>query len=499
MKKAYTTLFVSILLSFSVFGQTGFLPNFFGDFYKRDLTNPSNAILIGTTQNQIGASDFSSDGVLYAISGADNGLYILDTTDATATFITSITPSGSEFWTGMANDPTDGTMYVCSTDGNSSTFYTLDLETGATTIIGSGMIEDGVTGIAFDDTGQMFAIFLVRKFYSIDKTNGQATYIGDFNMAVSGLPHHGLDFDPETQTMFMVSYNVFELDNELWTVDLTTGANTLVGSVDIWTGTIAVRPPVMLTAGFTANATEICEDEIINFTDESMGNPDSWLWTFEGGDPATSTDQNPVVAYTNEGQYDVTLEVSNGSGSNTVTMTDYISVFGKPTPEVQGPETVCAGHAETYSTLYNEGNTYDWEVSGGEIISGAGTSEIVVEWGAAGEGTVVVTESSPECEGTSAIFEVLIDPCTGIETNFDWQQRLYPNPAQKEIILDVTDMRANRLTILDSKGQSIFYQTLSKTDVQIRIDISSFTQGLYFLCISANDGNDILLKFVKSE
>lgn len=84
-------------------------------------------------------------------------------------------------------------------------------------------------------------------------------------------------------------------------------------------------PPV---AAFSADMETLCLDNgnTVTFTDESDPAATSWMWTFEGGTPATSTNQNPVITYASEGTYDVTLEATNANGSNTVTLTDYISV-----------------------------------------------------------------------------------------------------------------------------------------------------------------------------
>lgn len=46
----------------------------------------------------------------------------------------------------------------------------------------------------------------------------------------------------------------------------------------------------------------------IQFTDTTEGNVVSWYWEF--GDNETSTDQNPTHIYTEEGRYDVSLEVT---------------------------------------------------------------------------------------------------------------------------------------------------------------------------------------------
>lgn len=54
----------------------------------------------------------------------------------------------------------------------------------------------------------------------------------------------------------------------------------------------------------------------LTFTDASTGHPDTWAWTFEGTDIATSDEQNPTVTYTTEGQYGLDLTVSNAAGSD---------------------------------------------------------------------------------------------------------------------------------------------------------------------------------------
>ncbi|NPD45767.1 MULTISPECIES: PKD domain-containing protein [unclassified Lentimicrobium] len=90
----------------------------------------------------------------------------------------------------------------------------------------------------------------------------------------------------------------------------------------------------VLTANFSADQTNIPSGCTVQFSDLSIGVPTSWNWTFEGGTPATSTEQNPIVAYENNGEFDVTLEVTNVNGSESITEENYISVVAGLTPEV---------------------------------------------------------------------------------------------------------------------------------------------------------------------
>lgn len=67
----------------------------------------------------------------------------------------------------------------------------------------------------------------------------------------------------------------------------------------------------------------------INFFDESGGIPTSWQWTFEGGNPSLSNQQNPsVVAYPNAGFYSVKLKVTNSYGTDSVNYINYVKVIG---------------------------------------------------------------------------------------------------------------------------------------------------------------------------
>ncbi|MCW5912307.1 MAG: T9SS type A sorting domain-containing protein [Cyclobacteriaceae bacterium] len=81
------------------------------------------------------------------------------------------------------------------------------------------------------------------------------------------------------------------------------------------------------TANFDVNSTVVLLGGDATFTDLSTNFPTNWAWTFEGGDPATSTSRNPVVRYHTPGVYTVTLVATNALGSSApLERTDYILV-----------------------------------------------------------------------------------------------------------------------------------------------------------------------------
>ncbi len=92
-------------------------------------------------------------------------------------------------------------------------------------------------------------------------------------------------------------------------------------------GTSTPAPPV---AAFSGDPTTVMLGSTVQFTDLSSKNPTSWSWTFPGGTPAASTDENPLVTYNTLGNYDVSLTVTNALGSDSTSKTDYIFVTDQP-------------------------------------------------------------------------------------------------------------------------------------------------------------------------
>lgn len=121
-------------------------------------------------------------------------------------------------------------------------------------------------------------------------------------------------------------------------------------------------------ANFTANVTSGCAPLIVNFTSTSTGNPSSYQWNLGNG--VTPTIANPSTSYNTPGTYTVTLTVSNGSGSNTKTVTGYITVYGPPIVTFSTPDTAgCPPHSATFINTSNPvvpgPATYNWNFGDG--------------------------------------------------------------------------------------------------------------------------------------
>jgi PKD repeat protein len=152
---------------------------------------------------------------------------------------------------------------------------------------------------------------------------------------------------------------------------------------------------------FYASTTQVCTGGTVTFTDISTNSPTSWLWTFAGGTPATSTLEHPTVTYSTAGLYSVTLKSTNATGNNTVTKTSYINVGVPAQPSaITGSTTPCQGTSQVYSVTYIAGVTYTWVFPAGwTVTAGAGTNSVTVTVGAT-SGNVQVTPSNTCGAGT---------------------------------------------------------------------------------------------------
>lgn len=122
-------------------------------------------------------------------------------------------------------------------------------------------------------------------------------------------------------------------------------------------------PEVLCEADFDADYKVVCQGQPVTYTDRSHSGVISREWTFEGGNPATSTNESPSVTYDAPGIYEVELTVSDGSNSKTETKTSFIQVLndGITLPFIEGFEAATT-LANTEWRVENKGGNAKFEV-----------------------------------------------------------------------------------------------------------------------------------------
>lgn len=169
------------------------------------------------------------------------------------------------------------------------------------------------------------------------------------------------------------------------TFTVTLAASNAAGTTPVSKAlTIAAPPPPPApVAAFTFTVTQ----KQVNFIDASTGSPASWQWTF--GDGNTSSVPNPIHAYVNPGAYTVTLTVSNGSGSDSISQ---VVTIAPGTPPVSAftyqPHNLQVNFADA-----STGNPTSWNWSFGDGTTSTQQNPVHI-YPAFGTYTVVLTVSN---------------------------------------------------------------------------------------------------------
>lgn len=82
----------------------------------------------------------------------------------------------------------------------------------------------------------------------------------------------------------------------------------------VWESDLYSNPTSAPFAAFNNLFSPGCVNTALQFNDLSANSPTSWSWNFPGGNPSTSTSQNPLITYTATGIYTVALVSSNVNG-----------------------------------------------------------------------------------------------------------------------------------------------------------------------------------------
>ncbi len=169
--------------------------------------------------------------------------------------------------------------------------------------------------------------------------------------------------------------------------------------------TINANPISISIGGGGATA---CPNSTVSYSVTNTINS-SYTWTITGGTQASGAKTNAItVTWGNGGAGNVNVVETNLAGCVGTPANKSVSVGPLTTP-ISGSATVCPNsNGIAYSVANVTGNTYTWTATGGTVVCGQNTSTILVNWGAAGPGTLNVTERSATCTGVAVNLPVTI-------------------------------------------------------------------------------------------
>jgi gliding motility-associated-like protein len=186
-------------------------------------------------------------------------------------------------------------------------------------------------------------------------------------------------------------------------------------------------------AAFSANTVSGCSPLVVQFQDESTGNPASWRWDLGNG--TISLFQHPSSVYFSPGTYTVKLVVKNTTGTDSVVKQQFITVYDNPVVNFTASDSVgCFPFPVTFSDKStvsgNTINSWQWDFGDGNTATTQNPAHTYT-----GTGNYAVTLKVTSDKGCTRSFgkPQYIQIASGVLADFDYAPAVNSCSAPLEI------------------------------------------------------------------
>ena len=220
----------------------------------------------------------------------------------------------------------------------------------------------------------------------------------------------------------------------------------------------------------------------LSVTNQSTG-ADTFSWTFEGAEPATSTDENPgTIVYNTAGAYTIELTASNVDGS-TDTISESITVVDGIAIDFS-TEIIDSNYPPVEVVLTNNtdgvGLTYLWTFEGGTPASSTEQHPANVVFETPGD-HLITLEVSNGFETFSEQTSINVTP--DIEAIFDWEVDFFDDDYQAPVTITMTNS-----SISATSYAWIFPTGIPATSTDETPTVTFNTPGTYTISLEADNG-----------
>jgi PKD repeat protein len=306
----------------------------------------------------------------------------------------------------------------------------------------------------------------------------------DANGVVVTYPNIGVEVETNLSFTYNNSWIKDNVELIAWLQD--DGNKYVLNTASVMINDLEAPEPTFV-ADFYGEPENLCGPGTVHFHENCIGDPTEYHWTFDGGYPEESWDANPNVYYSELGEYDVQLIISNGTEKDTMNKAQYIGVHDIPVVTFNAVPELCNEDWDPYE--FTEGSP-----SGGEYEGDFITEGVYFHPTEAGVGEYDITYVYTDEFGcaNSDIQTVSVVNCTGlVENTENFALEVYPNPTLGKFTVNINSDLFNtaNLKVVDALGKTVFEQKsldLNKSNSS-GIDLTSYPQGVYFVVVSNND------------
>lgn len=299
-------------------------------------------------------------------------------------------------------------------------------------------------------------------------------------------------------TTELIAYNEGETDSDTATLTITVTAS----AENAVTADFTTNPEATDLGGYLSYIS-INQYETITFTNASSENTHHIAWTFEGGSPATSTENSVVVTYneTPSGLYfTATLTAYNEDETISNSKSVYIRVASVDPDAVEASFTTDPAYTDMYimqmltietgttvtytSTCNNNTDHIAWTFEGGN--PGTSTENTVaVTYATAGSyTTTLVAYNLDETRTDTVTLSVTVTDPVAVEENAISEISVYPNPTSS--IINIAAEGMQNITIIDMTGRVVMSKDVNSNFETISAE--GFAKANYMVRITTADG-----------
>jgi extracellular elastinolytic metalloproteinase len=242
-------------------------------------------------------------------------------------------------------------------------------------------------------------------------------------------------------------------------------------------------------ADFTRSSNAICFQESIVYTDISDAtNVTSREWVFEGGEPATSSEESVEVVYPNPGVYSVTLTVTSDEGVDDKVIS--VTISSPPAVTISSTEAT-VGESDGSATISASGGLSPYQISWSEF---PGLNQFALADVPAGEYSFTITDAAG-CKKDSS---VVIGTFSSIYDVSQGDFNIYPNPFAQSITISSATEFISSVSILDYSGRVILRKSFQNSNKKQELVASQLSAGIYLIEITTESGNVLRKRLVKN-
>lgn len=266
--------------------------------------------------------------------------------------------------------------------------------------------------------------------------------------------------------------------------------------------TPSTLPPV---ADFVYSDEKMCATDSVRFTDASLNASPGWMWYFPGGSPATSTLQSPLVLYPSSGVYDVSLVVQNPNGTDSIGSTATVDIGTLEMSLEVGtddyPSETTWAIEDDLGNLIKSGGGYGvandyyqhticldtgcytftiYDAYGDGICCGYGNGYYQL-WDNDG---VSVADGGQFGNSESTSFCIGLSDASVSEVN-DLEVRLYPNPANDIIYIELESYRPGEYKLYDARGKLLRNDKILSQITML--NAKDLPKGIYLIEVICDD------------